>query len=57
MKKQILLLCALFLFSSHDMYLKPDPFFLQPNTKATIYLYNGTFEKSENVIARNRMAG
>ena len=38
------------------MYLKPDPFFIQPNSRATIHLYNGTFDKSENVIARNRMA-
>lgn len=55
MKKQFLLGCAFFLLCSHDMYLKPDPYFLEPNTPATIDLFNGTFEKSENVIARNRM--
>ena len=55
MKKQLLLGCALFLLCSHDMYLKPDPYFLEANTPATIDLFNGTFEKSENVIARSRM--
>ena len=37
------------------MFLKMDSFLLQPNSSSTINLYNGTFEKSENVIARNRM--
>jgi len=45
----------LVLFSSHVMYLKLDSYYLQPNTEATIQLFNGTFEKSENVIDRNRM--
>ncbi|MEM9141770.1 MAG: DUF4198 domain-containing protein [Bacteroidota bacterium] len=43
------------LFCSHDMFLKLDGFFLEPQTQAVIALYNGTFEKSDNVIARNRM--
>lgn len=37
------------------MYLKLDTYFLQPDTPATIKLFNGTFDKSENVIDRNRM--
>ena len=37
------------------MFLKMDSFFLQPNTEATIHLYNGTIDKSENVITRDRM--
>ncbi len=55
MKKYTLLLLALVLFCSHDMYLKFDTFFLQPNTDVTLKLFNGTFEKSDNVIDRNRM--
>lgn len=43
------------LFSSHDLYLKMDSYFLEPNQNATISLYNGTFEKSENIITRDRM--
>ncbi|MBO6533930.1 MAG: DUF4198 domain-containing protein, partial [Muricauda sp.] len=46
---------AILLFCSHDMFLKLDNYFLEPNTQATIQLFNGTFEKSENVIDRNRM--
>jgi len=56
MKRLLFLLAAVILFSSHDMYLKLDTFFLQPNTSANIQLFNGTFDKSENAIARNRMA-
>lgn len=55
MKKIALALIAFFLFSSHIMYLKLDTYFLKPNTSATIQLFNGTFDKSENVITRDRM--
>lgn len=55
MRKCLFILVAVALFSSHDMYLKLDTFFLQPNTAANIQLFNGTFDKSENAIARNRM--
>lgn len=55
MKKRLLLIGALLLFSSHDMYLKLDSYFLEPHTPAAIQLFNGTFEKSENVITRDRM--
>jgi hypothetical protein len=55
MKKVIFLFVAFVLFSSHDMFLKMETFFLQPNTPSTIKLFNGTFDKSENVIARSRM--
>ncbi|MEM6525511.1 MAG: DUF4198 domain-containing protein, partial [Bacteroidota bacterium] len=30
-------------------------YFLKPNQEATLSLYNGTFEKSENIITRDRM--
>lgn len=46
---------AILLLCSHDMFLKLDNYFLEPNTQATIQLFNGTFDKSENVIDRNRM--
>ena len=55
MKKWLSLFVAFLLFSSHDMYLKLDTYFLQPDSPATIKLFNGTFDKSENVIDRNRM--
>ncbi|MEM1122278.1 MAG: DUF4198 domain-containing protein [Bacteroidota bacterium] len=37
------------------MFLKMDTYFLSPNTSATIQLFNGTFDKSDNVITRDRM--
>ena len=49
-------LLAAILFWSHDMYLKPDGYYLDSGTFATIQLYNGTYEESENTIDRNRMA-
>lgn len=55
MKKLILLFAAFVLFSSHDMFLKMGTYFLQPNQPATIKLFNGTFDNSENTIARSRM--
>lgn len=42
-------------FSSHDMFLKMDGYHLKPNTPSTIQLYNGTFDKSDNVITSDRM--
>ncbi|MBT8221381.1 MAG: DUF4198 domain-containing protein [Bacteroidia bacterium] len=55
MKKIILSLAAFMLFCSHDMFLKLDTYHLSPNAPAEIELYNGTFEKSDNTIARSRM--
>lgn len=55
MKNKLIPLLCFFLLCSHDMYLKMDTFFLEPNTESVIDLYNGTFEKSENTIDRDRM--
>lgn len=55
MKKILFLLGAFVLFCSHDMFLKLDTYFLSPNAKASIKLFNGTFKLSENTIDRNRM--
>ena len=51
------LITALFVGSlfAHDMFLKFSSYFLEPDTDATIALINGTFDKSENAIARDRM--
>jgi len=37
------------------MFLKPRGYYLEPNTEGVIALYNGTWDKSDNVIDRNRM--
>ncbi len=55
MKKIVILFVLAVLFSSHDMFLKMDHYYLEPNEENTLSIYNGTFEKSENTIAGNRM--
>jgi uncharacterized protein DUF4198 len=59
MKQKILIsfiaLIALIVLSSHDLFIKLESFYLKPETETLIYLYNGTFGKSEHVLARNRM--
>ena len=55
MKKTLPILLLFVLFSSHTMFIKFESYFLEPNSPATLQLFNGTFEKSENIIDRNRM--
>lgn len=55
MKKNLLLFGLLALFSSHELFLKTDSYFLNTRQTAELYLYNGTFEKSENTITRDRI--
>jgi len=40
---------------AHDMFLKLTSFYLAPDQKSTVLLYNGTFDKSENAITRDRV--
>ncbi|MEM6516718.1 MAG: DUF4198 domain-containing protein [Bacteroidota bacterium] len=55
MKTRIILLFCFIIFCSHNLYIKLDGYFLKPNQEATIQLFNGNFDKSDNVIARDRM--
>lgn len=41
--------------SAHDMFLKFGSYFLAPDTQAEAQVLNGEFNKSENVITRDRM--
>lgn len=43
------------LLCSHNLYIKMSRYFLKPNQETTLSLYNGTFEKSENLITRDRI--
>ena len=56
-KLSLLSICiaCFILLSSHDMFLKFRSYYLQPQTDASVFLYNGTFDKSENVMERDRM--
>jgi uncharacterized GH25 family protein len=42
--------------SAHEMFLRPDKALQAPNTDQVVKLVNGTFDKSENPITRDRMA-
>ena len=53
--KLLFLLLTLVVLSSHDLYIKLDNYFLKPEQEATLSLYNGTFERSENIITRDRI--
>ncbi len=41
---------------AHEMFLRADKSLQAPNTEQVIKLVNGTFDKSENPISRDRMA-
>lgn len=41
--------------NAHEMFLKPTAFHLEPGAKTVVALFNGTIDKSENPITRDRM--
>jgi len=49
------LLVASVLLCSHDMFLKLDSYRVSPDDQVQIRLLNGTFDRSENTIDRDRM--
>lgn len=51
-----LLLTAVTAAAAHDMFLKPTRHFAPENAEVRIRVLNGTFVRSENSIARNRLA-
>ncbi|MFQ5628932.1 MAG: DUF4198 domain-containing protein [bacterium] len=51
----LFILTCVAVLSAHDMFLKLTSFLLAPNANVSMALYNGTFEKSENFITRDRM--
>jgi Domain of unknown function (DUF4198) len=59
MKQKILLsliaFISLVVLSSHDLFIKLKSFYLEPETETLIYVFNGTFGKSEAILARDRM--
>ena len=52
----IMLLLIVVAAQGHDLFLKLDSYFLQPNTKAIVRVLNGSFQKSEGAVARERLA-
>lgn len=43
------------LLYAHDLFIKLDSYFVEPNSRVTIPILNGTFAKSENWIAPDRV--
>ena len=52
----LLLATVFIIFSSHELFLKTDAYFLNPGQSTELYLFNGTFDKSENTITRDRIS-
>lgn len=50
-----LLLASVAVAGAHDMFVKPDRFFVPVNSETLVRVLNGTFSKSENSIARPRI--
>ncbi|MEM6538753.1 MAG: DUF4198 domain-containing protein [Pseudomonadota bacterium] len=50
-----LLLLANTSVNAHEMFLKPKKYNVAPNTEVIVELVNGTFERSDNTIDRDRM--
>ena len=42
--------------AAHDLFLKLNTYFLPPNAAVRVPILNGTFSKSEGVVARDRVA-
>lgn len=50
-----LLLIAAASLAAHDLFLKPDAFFLAPNSAVAVRVMSGTFVKSENAVTTDRL--
>lgn len=60
MKSRVTILSIAFLLvatalEAHDMFLRPDSFFVRPDSPAVIRALNGTFSSSENAVTRDRL--
>jgi len=42
--------------SAHDIFLKLDSYILQPHSRAIVRVLNGTFQRSDGAVARERLA-
>lgn len=51
----IIILFSTLELNAHDTFLKFDSHYVQPQTKVSVFLMNGTFETSENSVALERM--
>ena len=47
----------MFILSSHELFLKSNSYFRQNGEPAELFLFNGTFDNSENAITTDRITG
>lgn len=52
----IILLLGVVAAQAHDLFLRLDSYVLPPNSKAIVRMTNGTFQKSDGAVARERLA-
>lgn len=55
MKRSIIGVCCIFILCSHDLFLKTHSYFLESERASELFLFNGTFDKNENTITRDRI--
>jgi uncharacterized GH25 family protein len=51
----VLILASASLALAHDLFLKPDAFFVAPNGTVSVTALNGTFSSSEGSVTRDRL--
>jgi uncharacterized GH25 family protein len=51
----VLVLVMAGVLAAHDMFLRPDSFFVAPGGTISVRVLNGTFSKSENAVTRDRV--
>lgn len=51
----LILAILFFTLSSHELFLKSDSYFFNEFSESELYLFNGTFDQSENIITRDRI--
>lgn len=55
MKRILISLACVVLLSSHELFLKSESYFLEANEESELFLFNGTFDRSESIITRDRI--
>lgn len=55
MKRTLVLLACFVLLSSHELFLKTNSHFHKAHEEGELFLFNGTFDESENIISRDRI--
>lgn len=55
MKKLVVLSILFITLSAHELFLKTDSHFIEPDSNVELFLFNGTFDQGESIITRDRI--